>query len=339
MDIAGVASYLSGFAILAGIYAVFALGLNVHWGYTGLFNIGIAGFFALGAYTTALLTTASPDPALFEDFKFGGNLVENLGPANLGVDLWFLVAMLAAGAVCGVVALAIGFITLRLRDDYLAIATIGIAEILRLILKNEAWATNGSRGISNIPRPLETLPEPWGPVAYMLLVFAILMAAYWLLERGQDAPWGRVMKAIRDNERAARAAGKNIERFRIEAFIIGSALMGLGGALMAHFFKFVGPEATDPLMTTFLVWVMLVVGGSGNNRGAILGAVVIWTLWSATEIVTSRFSGEWAVRIPFMRMFLIGLVLQVVLQKFSQGLLPEKLPEGRAGQKPAPADD
>ena len=121
MDIAGVASYTSGFAILAGIYAVFALGLNVHWGYTGLFNIGIAGFFALGAYTTALLTTASPDPALFEDFKFGGNLVENLGPANLGVDLWFLVAMLAAGAVCGAVALVIGFMN---RKRHLFLATV-----------------------------------------------------------------------------------------------------------------------------------------------------------------------------------------------------------------------
>lgn len=317
----GILNYLMFLITMAGIYGVMTLGLNLQWGLTGLFNVGIAGFFAIGAYVSAIVTTAETS--------------KHLG----GYDLPFGAGLVVAMICSGLVAWGIGRICIRLRSDYLAIATIGIAEILRLILKNEAWATNGSRGISNIPRPLETLPEPWGPVAYMLLVFAILMAAYWLLERGQDAPWGRVMKAIRDNELAARAAGKNIERFRIEAFIIGSALMGLGGALMAHFFKFVGPEATDPLMTTFLVWVMLVVGGSGNNRGAILGALVIWTLWSATEIVTSRFSGEWAVRIPFMRMFLIGLVLQVVLQKFSQGLLPEKLPEGRAGQKPAPADD
>ncbi|MDP6271788.1 MAG: branched-chain amino acid ABC transporter permease [Alphaproteobacteria bacterium] len=317
----GILNYLMFLITMAGIYGVMTLGLNLQWGLTGLFNVGIAGFFAIGAYVSAIVTTAETS--------------KHLG----GYDLPFGAGLVVAMICSGLVAWGIGRICIRLRSDYLAIATIGIAEILRLILKNEAWATNGSRGISNIPKPLETLPEPWGPVAYMLLVFAILMAAYWLLERGQDAPWGRVMKAIRDNELAARAAGKNIERFRIEAFIIGSALMGLGGALMAHFFKFVGPEATDPLMTTFLVWVMLVVGGSGNNRGAILGAVVIWTLWSATEIVTSRFSGEWAVRIPFMRMFLIGLVLQVVLQKFSQGLLPEKLPEGRAGQKPAPADD
>ena len=313
----GILNYLMFLITMAGIYGVMTLGLNLQWGLTGLFNVGIAGFFAIGAYVSAIVTTAETS--------------KHLG----GYDLPFGAGLVVAMICSGLVAWGIGRICIRLRSDYLAIATIGIAEILRLILKNEAWATNGSRGISNIPRPLETLPEPWGPVAYMLLVFAILMAAYWLLERGQDAPWGRVMKAIRDNELAARAAGKNIERFRIEAFIIGSALMGLGGALMAHFFKFVGPEATDPLMTTFLVWVMLVVGGSGNNRGAILGALVIWTLWSATEIVTARFSGEWAVRVPFLRMFLIGLVLQVVLQKFSLGLLPEKLPEGRANQPPA----
>ncbi|MAG95910.1 MAG: branched-chain amino acid ABC transporter permease [Rhodospirillaceae bacterium] len=314
-------NYLMFLVTMGGIYGVMALGLNLQWGLTGLFNVGVAGFFAIGAYVSAIVTTAETS--------------KHLG----GYDLPFGAGLVAAMICSGIVAWGIGRICIRLRSDYLAIATIGIAEILRLILKNEAWATNGSRGISNISRPFETLPQPWGPVAYMLLVFAILFVVYWFLERGQAAPWGRVMRAIRDNELAARAAGKNIERFRIEAFVIGSALMGLGGALMAHFFKYIGPEATDPLLTTFLVWVMLVVGGSGNNRGAILGAMVIWTLWSATEIVTSRFSGEWAVRVPFLRMFLIGLLLQVVLQKFSLGILPEKLPEGRTNQEPAASDD
>jgi len=199
----GILNYLMFLITMAGIYGVMTLGLNLQWGLTGLFNVGIAGFFAIGAYVSAIVTTAETS--------------KHLG----GYDLPFGAGLVVAMICSGLVAWGIGRICIRLRSDYLAIATIGIAEILRLILKNEAWATNGSRGISNIPRPLETLPEPWGPVAYMLLVFAILMAAYWLLERGQDAPWGRVMKAIRDNELAARAAGKNIERFRIEAFIIG----------------------------------------------------------------------------------------------------------------------
>ena len=122
MDIGGIASFAAGFVVMAGIYSVFALGLNVHWGFTGLFNIGIAGFFAVGAYTSAILTTQPPDPALFEEFTFGGNLAE-VGFLDLGVDLWFGLGLAAAGAVCGAIALVIGYVTLRLRDDYLAIAT------------------------------------------------------------------------------------------------------------------------------------------------------------------------------------------------------------------------
>lgn len=307
----GYLNYAMFLLTMAGIYAVMALGLNLNWGVTGLFNVGVAGFFAIGAYTSAIMTT------------------EETGKHLGGYDLPIVVGLIAAMITSGIIAYGVGRICIRLRSDYLAIATIGIAEIFRLILKNEMWATNGTRGISNIPRPLETLPQPFGPIAYMLLVFAIVAVVYWLMERGRNAPWGRVMMAIRDNELAARAAGKNVERLRIEAFVLGSMLMGLGGGLMAHFFKFVGPEATDPLLTTFILWVMLIVGGSGNNKGAILGAIVIWTLWSATEIVTSQAEGEWATRVPFMRMFLIGLVLQIVLQKFPGGLMPEKMPEGR----------
>ncbi len=311
----GYLNYIMFMITMIGIYGVMALGLNLQWGLTGLFNVGVAGFFAIGAYTSAILTTAET--------------TKHLG----GFDMPYWFAWPMAMVASGIIAWGVGRICIRLRSDYLAIATIGIAEILRLIVKNEQELTNGARGISNINRPFETLPQPWGPVTYMLLVFAILIVVYWFLERGQASPWGRVMRAIRDNELAARAAGKNVEKFRVEAFVIGSSLMGLGGALTAHFFKFVGPEATDPLLTTFLLWVMLIIGGSGNNRGALLGVGVIWTLWSTSEIVTSRFAGElgdWSTRVPFLRMFLIGLVLQIVLQKFAKGILPEKLPEGRS---------
>ncbi|MEE9199369.1 MAG: branched-chain amino acid ABC transporter permease, partial [Dehalococcoidia bacterium] len=160
MDIQGVVSYATGFAILAVIYAVFSMGLNVQWGYAGLFNIGIAGFFALGAYSAALLTTASPDPRFYEDFKFGGDLPERMGSLNLGVDLWFVVALLAAGIVCGLLALIIGFAALRLRGEYLAISTLGIAESIRVILLNEEWLANGSKGLYRIPRFLGDLVSP-----------------------------------------------------------------------------------------------------------------------------------------------------------------------------------
>ena len=151
MEVIGILYYLVGFAIMAGIYSVFSLGLNVHWGFTGLFNIGIAGFFALGAYASALLTTSSPDPTLFEDFKFGGNW-SSLSYLDLGIDVWFVFGLVAAALCCGVIALVIGYVALRLRDDYLAIATLGIAETVRLLFLNEKWLANGSKGAVQNPK-------------------------------------------------------------------------------------------------------------------------------------------------------------------------------------------
>ena len=314
----GLVLYVVAVLTAGGIYAVIALGLNIQWGFTGLFNAGIAGFFAIGAYTTAILTTAPTG--------------KHIG----GFEMPVAVGLVAAMVTSGCIAYLVGRLCLRLRADYLAIATIGIAEIFRLILKNEIWATNGPRGITNIPRPFETLGQPYSQLAFLALIVAILVVVYALIERGLHAPWGRVMRAIRENDVAAAAAGKNVVRFRLEAFVFGSMFMGLGGALTAHSFKFIGPEATEPLLTTFLVWVMLIAGGSGNNRGAILGPIVIWTIWSATDIVTSGFSPEWAVRAAFIRIFLIGLLLQVVLQRFSRGLLPERSPVTAAAKQSGP---
>ena len=305
----GYGLYAISLLTMGGIYAVLTLGLNVQWGFTGLFNAGIAGFFGIGAYTTAILTTA-PTP-------------RHLG----GFELPYAAGFIAAMLVSGVIAYAIGKVCLRLRSDYLAIATIGIAEILRLILKNETWATNGPRGVSQIPKPFESLPEPWNHICFALLVAAIVCGIYLLLEVARKSPWGRVMTAIRENEASVRAAGKNVESFRMEGFVIGCMIMALAGALMAHYVKFVDPNATDPLLATFLVWVMLVAGGSANNRGAILGALLMWTVWSATEILTSRLPDDLAIRTAYVRIFLIGLVLQIFLQKFPQGILPERRPK------------
>jgi len=315
---------------MSGIYGVLAIGLNIQWGYTGLFNAGIAGFFAIGAYVSAILTSGGSD-----------NFIGGFG--------WpFPAGLLGALVVAGAIGYLVGRLCIRLRSDYLAIATIGVAEIFRLILKNEIWATNGPRGISNIPRPFEDLSQPWSQLAFLGVVGLVVLIAYLLAERAGKSPWGRVMRSIRDNEAAAAAIGKNVIGFRLQGFVIGAALMGLGGALAGHFFKFIGPEATEPLMTTFLVWVMLIIGGSGNNRGALLGALVVWTLWSATELLTSQLPPEWAVRATFLRIFLIGLGLQIVLQRYSKGLLPETLPKvdpseftpppGRAQEKAPPAE-
>lgn len=311
MEITGLASYAIFTLTLIGIYSILSLGLNMQWGYTGMLNIGVGGFFAVGAYTTAILTT--PDS--------GGVYLGGFGTP-------FLVGAAGAMVMSGVVALLIGLITLNLRSDYLAIATIGISEIIRLFLKTEDWLTNGVRGIAGIPRPLAGLSEGWDDLFYLGLIVVFVAVIYFLNERSYVSPWGRVLRAIREREPATLAAGKNVYSFRIQAFVIGSMAMGLGGALYAHFVTFISPEAFKPEFATFLIWVMLIAGGSGNNRGALLGTFVIWVVWSGTEFVTGQLPDDWATRAGALRVLLIGVLLQVILITRPQGLLPEKPPRG-----------
>ncbi len=306
MELIGWFNYAVFLAVFVAIYALLAIGLNIQWGLAGLFNAGIAGFFAVGAYVSAIMTSA-PDPG-------------RLG----GFDAPVAVGWAAAMAAAGLIAWPIGKITLRFRSDYLAIATIGVAEIIRLFVKSEDWFASSSRGIANLPRPFGDLPYTPSLLAYLGLSFLCLLAAYLLVERQVRAPWGRMMRAIRDNERAAAAMGKNIARCRLQAFVFGACLMGLGGALFAHFNRSITPEAIDPMIATFLVWIMLILGGSGNNRGAILGTLVVWSIWSMTELLTDRLPAEMAVQAKYVRVFLIGLVLQLVLRFRPEGLLPER---------------
>jgi len=303
----GLIMYAIALMNIGAIYAILSLGLNLQWGVAGLFNAGIAGFFAVGAYTSAILT--APDSPDF------------LGGFELPIPLGWVGAMIVSGAL----ALVIGAATIRLRSDYLAIGTIGIAEILRLFLKNEEWLTNGVRGITTVPRPFQFEQPLLSELSFLGMTLALLLIAYVAIERSVNSPWGRMMRAIRDNEVAAAAMGKHVERRRLEAFVLGSMLMGLGGALMSQYFRFIGPEATEPFQITFLVWVMLIAGGAGNNRGAILGAFLIWAIWSMTELVTRQLPPDWAVRAGYLRIFLVGLLLQVVLQRFARGLLPERI--------------
>ncbi len=319
MEFQGILSYLTGFAIMAVIYSIFALGLNVHWGYTGLFNIGIAGFFALGAYTSALLTTATPDPLKFEDYIFSGNLPALLGVFNLGIDLWFLVALLGAGAVCGLVALIIGSVTIRLRGDYLAIATLGIAESVRFIFLNEKWLANGSKGLYRIPKYLGDWVSPQNyDYLFLVVVLIALAVIYIAVERTIKSPWGRVLKAIREDELTAAASGKNAFRFKLQSFMLGAFIMGIGGALYAHNIRFVDPRTFDPLLATFIIWAMLMVGGSGNNKGAILGAFTVWGIWTGTQFLPGFLSD------PNFRFIMVGLLIVAVILLRPGGILGEE---------------
>lgn len=307
--------YALSLLTVAGIYGILSLGLNLQWGFTGQFNIGIAGFFAIGAYSTAIVT-AAPSNSFIGGFEM---------PVVLGI--------LLAVVLSGLVAAVIGWITMRLRTDYLAIATIGIAEIIRLVLKNMDWLTNGVRGVPAIPKPMffDT------PVMFLVLVLGLLAAVYVLMEWARKSPWGRVLRAIRENENGVMAAGKDVAHFRLQAFVVGSTVMGLGGALYAHYFGFISPEAFEPLFATFLVWVMLIAGGSGNNKGAILGAVIIWFVWSASELLTGYLPAEIQAQAGAARVLLVAILLQVILLTRPQGLLPEDLGKGRTSN-PTPKD-
>jgi branched-chain amino acid transport system permease protein len=316
----GIIEYAVFALSFVGIYGILALGLNVQWGMTGLFNIGVAAFFAVGAYASGIMTTP-PTP-------------DHVGGFDLPIPVGMVVAMIASG----ILAYLVGIITMKLRADYLAIATIGIAEIIRLAIKNETWLTGGVRGMSGIPRPFDDWQAGGFELAYFVLVAVLVVLAFVLVERARTSPWGRVLRGIRENEDSVLAAGKNATQFRLQAFIFGACLMGLGGALWAHFHSFISPSAFKPMLATFLVWVMMIAGGSGNNKGVLLGALVIWAIWSGTEMVTGMLPAELSTRAGALRILLIGVLLEVILVTRPEGLLSEADDRRRALRREAARD-
>ena len=300
-------AYLVFFAVIALTFALMCLGLNLQGGATGLFNVGVAGFVAVGAYTSAILT-APPSP-------------DRLGGPEWPIAVGWLTAALSAGLV----ALGVGALALRLRHDYLAIATFGVAVTIQLLAMNVIGLTGGPFGIHGVPRPFTGLvTSPQGRnLAYVALVVALVLAVYLALERLVRSPWGRVLRGIREDEAAAAALGKAASVFRLQAFTLGAMVMGLAGAVYAHFVGFIAPEVFLPILT-FQAWTMLVVGGSGNNRGAILGAVAVWALWSASgAALTAVLPQALQARSAALQTVLIGAALAAVLLVRPRGLLGE----------------
>ena len=233
--------------------------------------------------------------------------------------------------VSGLAAGFVGLVTLRLRADYLAITTFGIAVTVQLAALNAQSVTGGPFGIGFIPRPFSGLADqPSGfALANFLLVAAVAGAAFVGLERLVRSPWGRVLRAIREDEAAAGALGKDPVRFRLQAFMLGGALMGLGGALQAHAIGFIAPDNYLPALT-FQIWTMLIIGGSGNNAGAILGAVLIWALWSVSgAAITALFPPEMQARVAALQVVAIGTILCTILVVRPRGLLGERMSVSR----------
>jgi branched-chain amino acid transport system permease protein len=396
------------------ISAVMALGVNLQWGFAGLFNVGVMGFVALGGLAAVLVST---DP-VSEAWNAGGlrilfalavgvgiigatiiayrritatrprviamvtilglgffayralldpavEAVEAVNPAlqgNLGgLDLPIILAWPVGGLFAAGAAWIIGKAALGLRSDYLAIATLGISEIIIAILKNEDWLARGVKNVIGLDRPVpkeidlqesaEFIERASGlgldPVTasalfvklnYALLFSVVLFILLIMAQLSLKSPWGRMMRAIRDNETAAAAMGKNVTNRHLQIFILGSAICGIAGAMMTTLDGQLTPGSYQPLRFTFLIWVMVIVGGSGNNFGAVLGGFLIWFLWVQVEpmsqylvtLLTAGMAEDNAVRlhmmesVAYMRLLTMGLVLLLVLRFSPRGLIPEK---------------
>ncbi|MDE4143598.1 MAG: branched-chain amino acid ABC transporter permease [Pseudophaeobacter sp. bin_em_oilr2.035] len=396
------------------ISAIMALGVNLQWGFAGLFNVGIMGFTALGGLAVVLVSTA-PTPGAFTAGGMGilmalvmGALtvvgavavyrfmapgiartltllavlvvgffvyralfdpsveaVEAINPAlegNIGgLGLPVLLAWPAGGLLAAGAAWLIGKTALGLRSDYLAIATLGIAEIIIAVLKNEDWLSRGVKNVVGLPRPVpyevDLQNDPafveraasWGmdavegstifvKLGYSVLFAVVLLVLLWMAQMALKSPWGRMMRAIRDNEVAAEAMGKDVTRRHLQIFVLGSAICGIAGAMMTTLDSQLTPGTYNPLRFTFLIWVMVIVGGSGNNFGAVLGGMLIWFFWIKVEpmgielikLVTAGMAdGSWLKdhlmeSASHMRLFTMGLILLLVLRFSPRGLIPEK---------------
>jgi branched-chain amino acid transport system permease protein len=396
------------------ISSIMAIGVNLQWGFAGLFNVGIMGFVALGGLAAVLVSM----PPTTEAWAAGGagvvlglllgaativcaimvmqrmqpgrariisllvvliggffifravfdpavETVEKVDPAITGylggLGLNVLIAWPVGGLLAAGVAWLIGKTALGLRSDYLAIATLGIAEIIIAILKNEDWLSRGVKNVIGIPRPLPyeiDLQKDAGfvdtaaglgldpviastlyvKIGYGLLFLAVLLLVLLLSQLALKSPWGRMMRAIRDNEVAAEAMGKDVTRRHLQVFVIGSAVCGIAGAMMTTLDGQLTPGTYQPLRFTFLIWVMVIVGGSGNNFGAVLGGMLIWFLWVQVEpiglfvmqVVTSGMADDNGLKIHLidsaahMRLLTMGVVLLTVLRFSPRGLIPEK---------------
>ena len=396
------------------ISAVMALGVNLQWGFAGLFNVGVMGFVALGGLAAVLVSTdpvseawnagglrilfalavgagiigatiiayrritatrprviamvtilglgfflyrALLDPAVQAVEAVNPALQGNLGGLGLPIILaWPVGGLFAAGA-----AWIIGKAALGLRSDYLAIATLGISEIIIAILKNEDWLARGVKNVIGLDRPVPkeidlqesaqfierasglgldpvTASALFVKLNYALLFSVVLIILLVMAQLSLKSPWGRMMRAIRDNETAAAAMGKNVTNRHLQIFILGSAICGIAGAMMTTLDGQLTPGSYQPLRFTFLIWVMVIVGGSGNNFGAVLGGFLIWFLWVQVEpmsqylvtLLTAGMAEDNAVRlhmmesVAYMRLLTMGLVLLLVLRFSPRGLIPEK---------------
>ena len=292
-------NYLLFIATMGGLYGLLALSLNLIWGGAGMVNLGLAGFFAVGAYASALMTTSGQAPILAG---------------------WAL-ALIAGGLAGLVVTLS----TTRLREDYLAIVTLGFAEVVRLVAANEIWLTRGTDGISGIRGPWKAALGPDFNAVYLVIVLAVLGAVFVLVRRIDRSPYGRVLRAIREDAQVAQVAGKPVLRFKAEAFALSAAIAGLAGALYAHFTSYIAPDLFLPLITVY-IFLAVAGGGTGRPAGALAGAYFLMLLLESARFFVELIPAISAVQRAALKELLIAVVLILVLRLAPGGLMPERIP-------------
>lgn len=327
-------SYVLYLAALAGMYVLLATGLNIQWGYTGLINFSVAAFFGVGAYGAVLLSSGDSPltggaPPVLELPAVGQVTLVGLNAPVVGIVVGMLVG--------GVLALLIAIPTLSLQEDYLAIASLGLAEVVRILIKNQQNWTGGSRGVLGMPEFFETWPvvgsvldvlPPTALDAVTVLTFTLIV---WLfVRRIHQSPWGRVQRLIRSDADLAEALGKNTYQLRMQSFILGSVIMALGGVFFVHLNNSMFPENLRPIRT-FYVWIAVILGGSGSDRGAILGGIVIVTIVEGSRFLGSGLTVDLgALVLSFtlpidpgaMRLFLVGIIIIGVMRYRPEGILP-----------------
>lgn len=295
-------SYLLATLVIAGIYAILALGLNVIWGLGGMVNLGLAGFFAVGAYASAL---------------------SSIG----GLPIWL--SCLLAMAIAGAIGALLARLTLNLRGDYLAIVTLGFGELVRLIASNELWLTNGTDGISGIPGPWRGELSPLHFNMLFAGVMVVLVAlVWWLTTNLRKSAMGRALRALADDETAAAVAGKPVRKMKVQAFALGSAVIGLGGALYGHYFSYIAPDLFRPLIAIY-IFLSVTAGGTGRPSGAVLGAIVVITVLEGTRYLGDLIPLLSGVKVAAMREMLVGSLLVVIMRLRPEGLIPAR-PTARA---------
>ncbi|MFB6154069.1 MAG: branched-chain amino acid ABC transporter permease [Halodesulfurarchaeum sp.] len=330
--VTGWTAFIIVVATLATIYAMLTIALNVHYGYTGLLNFGHVAFFAAGAYAAAIVSSPTPSEMTGVYYQYGFDIAMPLG----------LPVSLAAGALAGgLLAVVVGTTSVRLGSHYLAIATFALAGIFHDIIINEAWLTNGSFGMNNVPKPgRATLGADAWQLGYFLFAVVCLVGTYLVVQRLLDSPFGRLLKGVRESEDGARMLGKRVTTIKLKSFGLGGAIAGFAGGVYAHYLGTVVPAQFIPSVT-FTVWAALLLGGAAKNHGALIGALLIIAFQESTRFITTAYNWirahtptiigdvieaviaplpDGPTFIPSVRWAVIGLLIILVIRYRPQGL-------------------